>query len=169
MVNVISNLPIKGRDKQRGVSLIEALVAVLIIALGILGVAGLQMKSMRGLQSSDFNSSAALLVNDMGERMRSNSAQASQYVHNKEPTGNARDCSAKNCNATQYAKYDVDEWWDLLESQLPSGQGRVLNDGNNTYTIRVYWDDDRNGSSATVNCPPKSTDDMDCYSIQVAF
>src|SRR5882762_5337274 len=74
MKNVLS------RSYQRGLSMIEVLVAVVIISLGLLGMAGLQASGMRTSQSAFYRAQAAQFTNDMAERMRANLGDARNYT-----------------------------------------------------------------------------------------
>ena len=74
-----------GLSRQRGFTIIEIGVAVLILSVGILGVAGMQSVGVRESQNTYFRSQANLLVMDMANRMWANKEQAhlgstSQYV-----------------------------------------------------------------------------------------
>jgi type IV pilus assembly protein PilV len=77
------------------------------------------------------------------------------------------------------AAYDIYDWQQQLQgyvtadqvavpAMLPSGQGAVSLDGGTTYEIVIRWDDDRSGSTGT-NCPPKTENDLDCYTVTVTF
>ena len=57
---------------QRGVTLIESLVAIVVMALGILGILGVQMRTLTDTQTSVRRAQAIRLIEDMGERMKAN-------------------------------------------------------------------------------------------------
>ena len=63
---------------QRGFSLIEVLIALLLVALGVLGAAALQLNALRYTQDSAYRAQAALLVTDLLERMRANAVEAAE-------------------------------------------------------------------------------------------
>ncbi len=121
---------------QRGISLIEVLVAIVIISLGLLGMAGLQAAGLRTGHSSLYRAQAAQLANDMAERMRANLGDALNYgllMTDAAPAGAAtRD-------------RDRADWLARIQ-ELPSGDGSIAIDApNNLVTITVRWDDTRAG------------------------
>jgi type IV pilus assembly protein PilV len=150
--------------------MIEVLVTVIIIAVGVLGTAALQVTTLKNLSSSHSASVAAIIAEDFGERMRANpvAADNDDYVHNAAP-GAYPDCAQANCNGAQLASYDMGTWWDQINTLLPSGSGQVTrNIGTQTFVVTVRWDDDRSGSAGT-NCPPQSTADLECFQLNITI
>lgn len=155
--------------KHSGFSLIEVLIAIFVLALGLLGSASLQMRSLQQNQSAYFRSQATILAYDMADRMRANATglQAGDYNN---PTANDNDCSSitastvATCTATQMAEHDMYEWAgngatiNNIAEILPNGSAIVCLDstpddgsaavpacdGNGTvYAIKLWWTDDR--------------------------
>ncbi|MEW5879563.1 MAG: type IV pilus modification protein PilV [Pseudomonadota bacterium] len=128
--------------QQRGLSLLEVLVAIVILSLGLLGMAGLQAASLRASQGSFYRAQAAQYVDDMAERMRANLGQARSYglaLSDSAPTG------------TSVRDRDLADWLAKLRT-LPGGDGAVAIDlANNLVTITVQWDDTRAGGPANAN------------------
>ena len=133
--------------QQQGFSLIEVLVTVLILAFGLLGVAGLLVKGVSNAASSEAMTKASQLAGELADRMRANPAIAvgsgSQYLLN---TSNAQPVtwtSAKPTDteaATSVALKDKQDWMKAIETQLPSGRGRVTNnDTQRSVLIEVAW------------------------------
>lgn len=126
------------RDQQRGVSLIEVLVAVVVLSLGVLAMAGLQLSSLRGSQGALLRSQAATLTTDMIERMRSNLNNANTYAiafGAGDPTG------------TTVRDIDIRDWRARVRS-LPGGRGEIEIDlANERAIVRVEWDDRRAGGA----------------------
>jgi len=155
---------------QRGDTMIEVLVTMIIIAVGVLGAAALQVTTLKNLSSSHSASIAAIVAEDFGERMRANptAALANDYVHAAAP-GNYPDCTANTCTPAQLADYDMGTWWAQLTAVLPSGRGLVTrNAGTSTFVVTVRWDDDRSGSAGT-NCPAQSTADLECFQMNITI
>ena len=105
------------RRKRRaaGVSLVELLVAVLVMGVGVLGVAGLMVLSMQGNRSAMFGTEAVLLAEDMMDRIRANSGgsgAAGLYggLALGDPPPASLNCSARVCTAEQMARYDQAVW-----------------------------------------------------------
>jgi type IV pilus assembly protein PilV len=118
--------------QQSGVSLIEVLVAVVLLSIGLLGLAGLQASGMRVGQSSIHRSQAAQLAHDMIERMRANVADAGAY-------NLGLDDAAPACASA--AACDLRDWRLRLQA-LPAGIGAVTVSGRQA-TVLVQWDDSR--------------------------
>ena len=159
----------KGRRQQRGDTMIEVLVTVLILGVGVLGVAAMQITTLKNLNSSHSASIAAMLAEDLGERMRYNNegTLGGDYDHSTAPN-NPADCVSQICSSAELASYDLGSWWQALNANLPSASGEVTSEiGVDTWTITVRWDEDRSGSAGT-NCPVESDSDLDCYQLNVS-
>ena len=115
----------------RGFTLIEALVALLVISIGMLGIAALQAETLRSGRSAQLRTQAVSIASDLGDRIRANRAPVDAY---------------SGAGSSARARADLDEWHDLVASQLPDGHGAVrFVAGTATtpasYTIRVSWTD----------------------------
>lgn len=125
-------------NPQKGFTLIEVLFAVIIMSLGLLGLAGLQATGLRNNTSSYLRSQATFLAYDMADRIRANRDNAldGKYDIDLKDSASGSDISA----------WDLQEWKALLSDRLPSGDGAVssTNVGTKTvFTITVEWDDSR--------------------------
>ncbi|PID46701.1 MAG: type IV pilus modification protein PilV [Proteobacteria bacterium] len=102
-------------SKQRGFSLVEVLVAVLVVTIGLLGVAGMQLIGLKGNQQSFSKNQAAHHMQSILERMRGNPAgvSAGKYVFNSASyscaNAPAENCgqSSVTCDSEQMAAYDL--------------------------------------------------------------
>lgn len=125
--------------RQQGATLIEVLIAMVVLAIGLLGLAGLQSTSIQSNQGSYYRSQATVLANDMADRMRANrtAALAGGYVIATAPTS-----SSSNTVSGTRAEKDKAEWLNALAETLPLGTGKItLN--NNIFLIEVIWNDNR--------------------------
>ena len=122
-----------GRCSQKGLTLLEVLIAVLVLSIGLLGMAGLQTVSMKASQSAYLGSQAAALAYDMADRVRANpdGTYAGQ-------TYAAQDCN--NTPASPIDSADRAEWACLLQQLLPGGNGAVAG-GPDDFEITVQWND----------------------------
>ena len=144
------------RRNHRGFTLLEILVALLVLSIGLLGLAGLQTFSLRNNHSAFLRSQAVVLAYDALDRMRSNRDQAmlgtgsayntsySQAAGSYSSTG----CSS-NCTSSDLATYDLAAWKDDV-ARLPGGQAQISIDANNKATVRVRWSDNRDNNTLTV-------------------
>jgi type IV pilus assembly protein PilV len=156
--------------RQRGDTMIEVLVTVIIIAVGVLGAAALQVTTLKNLSSSHSASAAAIVAEDFSERMLANpiATLADNYIHTTAP-GVYPDCVTNACTPAQLATFDMGTWWAELAGVLPAGRGQVTrNAGTNTFVLTVRWDEDRSGSTGT-NCPTQSTADLECFRLNVTI
>lgn len=130
----------KFKRAEHGLSMIEVLVAMVILSLGLLGMAGLQAASLRTSQSAHYRAQAAQLADDMADRMRANLQFATNYTL-------AMNATAPTCAGM--CATDTTDWLARLAT-LPAGDGSIAVDAvNETVTITVQWDDSRGGGGAT--------------------
>jgi len=139
------------RCKSRGFTLLETLVALLVLSVGLLGLAGLQTFSLRNNHSAFLRSQAVVLAYDALDRIRSNRAQAllgTGSPYNDAPPTSAPNCSS-NCLPADLAAYDLFNWTGDV-ARLPEGQGQITIDANNKAIVQVQWSDNRDGNLLTV-------------------
>jgi type IV pilus assembly protein PilV len=152
-------LPTKGRIG--GFTLLEVLVAIMILAIGLLGVAALQAVSIRNNQSAYFRSQATLLAYDVIDRMRSNTSLAHAGSYNV--------TFGSSGSGSGMAGIDITEWKDALAQTLPSGDGAVTIDLAGNTTVELRWLDERKAPTDTntdPNCPSGSAGNIVCFITQ---
>jgi type IV pilus assembly protein PilV len=113
---------------QTGASLIEVLVAVVLLTFGILGVAGLQLVGTKTNHGSYLRSQAVSLAYDVADRMRANAAGAVANNYNTAAATLYAAADGPACGAVLGAigaAVDVNQWKSCLEAQLPEGRGIV--------------------------------------------
>ena len=113
---------------QRGISLIESLVAIVVMALGILGILGVQMRTLTDTQTSVRRAQAIRLIEDIGERMKVNPnalANINAYVTGFDASPTVPDCSS-GCGSAQLAAYDVAVWKKGIRDNLPLGKASIF-------------------------------------------
>jgi type IV pilus assembly protein PilV len=152
--------------EQRGATLIEVLVSLVILMFGLLGLVGVMIQSQRSQLESYQRVQALMLVQDMASRMSANKAVVPCYVlatyvgTSVTTTPLATSCAAGTADQRTRMAQDMSEWHSLLlGSSVTSGganvgavlgaRGCVTNSGGNTYQVSVAWQ----GSSATT-APP---------------
>lgn len=114
------------RHSQQGISLLESLVSLFILALGVLGLLSVQLRTMTETQTSNNRIVASRLADDLFERMKTNPsgwAAVGQYAvgWGLAPTA-AINCAAAACNPAQKAAWDLVQWKALVAATLPLGQ-----------------------------------------------
>lgn len=130
--------------KTPGYSLIEVLVAVLITALGVVGMASAHLSALKFNQTAEARSQATLLAYDIADRMRANRRAALSGDYDT-----ALPDSSPSSPSTVH-ETDLKDWLDALASRLPSGDGAIARNGT-TFTITVQWDESRVGESRLAN------------------
>ncbi|HUH36654.1 MAG TPA: type IV pilus modification protein PilV [Spongiibacteraceae bacterium] len=130
---------------QRGASLIEVMVALFVLAIGLLGFAGLQTEGVMIGRKAYVQSQAIFLAEDIVERMRANRGALTNYVlvFGESPTASA-DCgpAGTSCSANELAAWDVQEWETLVANSVPAGDGEVevtSVGGVNLVVVRVQY------------------------------
>jgi len=131
-------MPSQSFHKEAGATLIEVLIAMVVLAIGLIGLAGLQATSIQSNHSAYYRSQATLLASDLADRMRANRTEAltNAYLTNF-PTS-----SANNSVSGTAAEKDIAEWLNRLAVTLPDGTGKVEKD-NALITISIRWNDTR--------------------------
>lgn len=143
MLNAQSVFPFgHTRLRQRGASMIELLVALVIFAFGMLGLAGLQSRTMEFSQSSLYRSQATALTDDVLDRMRADRANAANGLWDTATTDDA-----SSITGTNLYQVDLKDWKKQVETLLPQGKASISRSGG-VLTVRIEWDDSRGRDSA---------------------
>lgn len=130
--------PIVQRRGCRGMTLIEVLIAIVIFAIGLLGIAALQVAGLRYTKGSQTRAIAAVQAENMVDRMRANAAGVvdDNYLN---PAAESTDCGAGVCTAAELAAYDWARW--LSETREALGvkrkDGNINTDANVNATICI--------------------------------
>jgi type IV pilus assembly protein PilV len=128
--------------------MIDVLVAMVVLSIGLLGLAGLQATGLRYNHGAYLSTQATLQAYDMADRMRANMAGVDNgdYDGIKGLTAPPVNCALANCSSpADMAKYDAYQWNLDNKNLLPSGKGTVTKTAS-LYTIKVTWDDAGQGS-----------------------
>ena len=116
------NLNMHIAPSQRGISLIESMVAIVVMALGILGIVGVQLRTLSDTQTGVRRAQAIHLIEDLSERIKVNpnallNIGGYAMAWGTNPTG-APDCKAIACTTAQIIQYDLQEWKRLVNNTL---------------------------------------------------
>jgi type IV pilus assembly protein PilV len=149
---------IRGHAIQGGFTLIEVLIAILVISVGLLATASLQLLSKRSNYDAAQRTTAAHLAGDLLERMRSNPAALINYLPGaprRRTLSAPADCqgAGANCTADELAAYDLWQWEQSLDGAneiqdgaaaggLVSAQACITGPGfggNGVYTVAIAW------------------------------
>lgn len=134
-----------------GFTLIEILVAVLVLAIGLLGMAALQGTGLRNNQTAYYRSQAAALAYEMSDRMRANKRAVDNNNYaavvgtEAAPSYNCTTTfpgSATACLANEIALADISQWLTALRQTFPNGTGTITCTDNQDFG---FTDADGNG------------------------
>ena len=147
-------------NRQQGFSLIEVLVTMIIMAIGLMGLAAMQMVSTKNVNNSQSRTVASYLAYDMAERMRSNPEGLDGGHYNSidgtegAPTKNCQTLMTE-CSASELAASDAYHWNQTVQSNiinggLGAGSTGTVSVAAGIYTIGIDWQEqDRNANGDT--------------------
>ncbi len=131
---------IRSPRKQSGFSLVEVLIALVIMSVGMLGIAGLYVHSMQAGRTSMLRHHAVTLVGDVADRIRANPRAGIAY----EGAGLDGSCvsGVVNCDDVAMAEHDILLWKQQATDTLPDGDVDITFDDSGNppnYVIDVTW------------------------------
>lgn len=125
----------------RGFSLIEVLVALLVLSIGLLGLAMLQVQGMQANSDAYFRTQATVLAYDLIDRMRANNTAAELGDYTASASPSPQPSCGTGCAASVRAKVDLYDWYLNLANTLPGYQASVSAPSSNIITISISWTD----------------------------
>lgn len=143
------------RPFAAGFSLLEVLISLVIMSVGLLGIAGLMTGTLKTNDSADMRTQATAMAYNIIDRMRANTAGVTDgdYVMAmpaapSTATSLPASCTGAGagCTTTTLATYDLDQWEYELAHTLPQGRGSIsttLGPSAATVTVTVLWNDSR--------------------------
>lgn len=122
------------QTKQRGFTLLEVLIAVLIFSIGLLGSAGLMVLSVRTNHSAYLRTQASFLADSMVERMRANADQANAYndTYDSSTANDVDPCATVSCSPAALVARDKALWSRQLVDSLPSASAQITCTGTSS-------------------------------------
>jgi type IV pilus assembly protein PilV len=149
---------IRSLQQSAGFTLLEILVALLVISMGLLGMAGVQALSINNTNSARMRGIAAIKAESLAAAMHANVAywQNVSGTVTQSSVSTAGSCGSSTCTASQVAGYDVSQWSSELSASalaLPSASGTFSCSSSTTApvscTITVSWQEKSMTSSLT--------------------
>lgn len=133
----------QGLTRNSGFSIVEVLVSIVILAIGVIGAAGMQLAAVRAARQTMYQTFVSHLAAEMGdairagERWASKNSSADPYlganfdaVLAAEPTPPARSCYSDDCNPTEFAAFEIHEWKMRIRNAVPGGQFLICRDSS---------------------------------------
>lgn len=132
------------RAGQRGLSLIEALVALALLAIALHGMLGMQLRTLVDARASAHQAQAVRLADDFAERVKARPptfAPLAVYATGWNATTIPPDCRhSAGCDAAALAQWDIARWKQAVADALPGGRGAVFESpGGGRLTVAVAW------------------------------
>lgn len=143
---------------QRGFSLVEVLIALVIMSVGMLGIAGLYVQSMQAGRTSMFRHHAVTIAGDVADRIRANPLAGVAYAA---PGGVDSGCVAMgvDCSNPQMASHDIFLWTQQVQAQLPAGEVNIVHNAAVNppeYEIEVAWTEAGEDLDYTITIPVRA-------------
>lgn len=146
--------PAPAKTRQHGVSLLEVLIALLVLSVAALGFAALQLTALANSSEANHRAHAALIAQDAVERIQTNPSELGSYVslngwdsrEFSEGTAppNSQQCTSSGpCTGPQMADWDMDQLSWMVANALPLGRVLVQSCpfSSSTSCVIVSWDD----------------------------
>jgi type IV pilus assembly protein PilV len=134
--------------QQAGFTLVEAMVSLVVLAVGMLGIAGLYMESLRSGHMAVSYTNAVTLAADMADRIRANPSAVNNYIGAGNGNGTAggnNNCvnGIADCTSAQMALDDLFWWYEDVKTLMPVGRTAEVAVVNNPpvdqYTVTLSW------------------------------
>lgn len=131
---------------QQGSSLLEVMVALMVMAFGLLGMAAMTGRSLQYTKGAQFQTAGAQLAAAYGDRIRANIAgytaggydQVGAYTAASGAVTVPACADAASCSPAEMAAVDVAEWTNLLRRSLPAGGAYVARDAGNPLAADLW-------------------------------
>lgn len=152
---------------QTGFTLLEVLVAFLILSIGLIGLAGLQVSGIKVGRDAYFESQAQILASNISDRMRANLDGVTDGDYNAGSASTTANCrTTTGCSTSNLASDDLALWQAAVSTRLPSGEGVVCidsspedgtgsatannscDDSGDIYAIKIWWEDDQDPTTS---------------------
>jgi type IV pilus assembly protein PilV len=119
------------RHGQRGISLLESLVALVVLAIAVLGMLAIQLRTLAETQTGVHRAQAVRVIEDLAERIKSNPegfARLADYTAGWDAAApdTPADCTANACTPAQLAQWDLGQWRQSVAQKLPKGQANTF-------------------------------------------
>jgi type IV pilus assembly protein PilV len=135
-----------------------------VISIGLLGLAGLQLTGMQQNSSALHQSQAVWAGYTMADRIRANNIRFASYAGIDTNNAYSQDCMSAPCSNDQLVIADAAQWTDSVRA-LPSGRGQVTGNANQLI-VTVMWDDEGTGATGT-GCGGDTEVDLTCHSVNL--
>jgi len=130
--------------KQQGFTLVESMVSLVVLSVGMIGIAALYAQGLGAGRSALYRTQAVNLVADMADRIRANRIALGAYAGPANNNGCDPENGGADCTPGEMAAHDLFLWNQQVQQILPNGQSQVQFNGGTlppSYAIEVAWDE----------------------------
>lgn len=142
---------VMNKAAQNGVGMVEVLVALLVLAIGVLGYAGLQLSALKNSEDANNRAQATLIAQEALERFSANQANMATYLDETNWGAGASaaggappgDCIGADCNGPALASWDIAQLRWQAANRLPNGKAltKSCDSSGDVSCVIVAWDD----------------------------
>ncbi len=160
--------------RDSGFTLLEVLIALLVLSIGLLGLAALQTVGLRSNQMATMRTTATQAAYDITDRMRANPeglTEANKFyvIASGAIAVSDKNCDNEACTPQELASFDLVQWRSQVET-LPDGLSSITQDvdavtGLVTHTITVFWNEERDPAAIGTGCDPNNKTDLRCFQL----
>jgi len=153
----MSKRHIHHRVRNQGFSLIEILVSLVVLSIGLIGLSGLQIVSLKGTNNAHYRTQASLLIMDLSDRMRANVSGVADGDYRLVSSidcssSTAKNCADLSCSSSELATFDRHAFACRTKKLLPNGELSIeCADNNCTATIEDADKDQRLNKTHTLS------------------
>lgn len=147
----------KQYNKSTGFTMIEMLIALLVLSVGLIGLAALQGRGQQFNHAAYVRTQAVFIAYDIMDRIRANPGTDKNSGSYAIPLPSDQDCpfekmagkcDGNSCSESQITQYDIYQWCHFIQTTLPDGEAIIAakdinSDGRTDYIITLMWAEDR--------------------------
>lgn len=144
--------PASRRSSNDGFTLIEVLIALVVMSIGLLGLLALQMRTLHASDDAYLTSVANIQAMDLEERMRANRGALATYMTDigNPSTIPSADCEKNTCVPADLANYDVSQWLTATQHLFPGTPVvELTKSGTDLYKLVLTWQEPDHGDNST--------------------
>jgi type IV pilus assembly protein PilV len=136
---------IRKHRRMSGITMVESLVALVVISVGMLGIAGMYLASLQAGRSASLRMQAVNLASDMADHVRANARGRAFYKALATDKGEQKDCKTATCSEEEIAKNDIYVWKHAISEALPANANgqltftAVAGRAPDLVAIKVVW------------------------------
>lgn len=156
-------------NAQKGASLIEVLVSILVISLGILAMVVMQLNTTKYAKTSEYRAMGAMLASDLADRMRANRAQngevaasyqyTTKYPPSQPPTAGTGCYTTDPCTPQNMANKDIADWRTSVFNSLPQGDAFISGRDATGIDLWLIWQEPGTTAEGGTSLEPTGTTD----------